>query len=207
MLDEAGGDRAWLDQYDPNAGFLQFHTKCVGQGLDGEFRGAIGAAIGRRHKPEHGGAEHDPPSTIGPHRRDDAAGQIVPAEHICLELGAEHMRLEVLNRARLAVAAIVDQRSETPIRRRQHVLGRRRDRLRLGIIEIEALKPLLLLQPRNVFRLTRRGKDAPPARLHLTRRCETDARGAAGDENAPLCHQPVEDQMAKLSAVAIETQT
>ena len=148
----------------------ELHAERVGQSLDGKFRGAIGAAIGRADEPEHRGAEHDPPLPALPHRRDHAGGQIVPAEHIGLELGAEHVAPDVFQRTRLAVAAIVEQRVELAVSCLEHMLGSFGDRVRLRIVEIEALDPDLILEAGDVFRLPRRGEHAPAARLQCLAR-------------------------------------
>ena len=113
---------------------------------------------------------------------DDAAGQVVPAEHIDLKLGAEHLGSEILDGTGLTVAAIVEERDKLSVRCRQNFVCCLCDRLRLGIIEIEALEAPIV-QARNVLRLARRGEDAPAARLHLARRRQAYPRGAAGDED------------------------
>ena len=48
------------------------------------------------------------------HRRNYTLGQIVPAEHIGLELGAEHVTPDVFQRTRLAVAALSNSASSLP---------------------------------------------------------------------------------------------
>ena len=118
-----------------------------------------------------------------PHRRDHARGQIVPAEHIGLELGAEHVAPDVLQRARLAVPAIVEQRVEPAVSCLEHMLGSFSDRVGLRIVEIEALDPDLILEPRDVLRLPRRGEHAPAARLQCLGGAKPDARRATGDED------------------------
>ena len=40
MFDETGGDRAGLDQDHMDARASELHAECVGERLDGEFRGA-----------------------------------------------------------------------------------------------------------------------------------------------------------------------
>ena len=57
---------------------------------------------------------------VSAHRRNYTLGQIVPAEHIGLELGAEHVTPDVFQRTRLAVAAIVERRVEFAVRPRVH---------------------------------------------------------------------------------------
>ena len=115
------------------------------------------------------------PSPLRPHRWNDAGGQVVPAEHIRFELGAEHVTVDVLERAWLGIPAIVEKRGELPAGRRQHCVRRSRDRGRLGIIEIDALDAKLVLEPGDVFRLPRRGEHTPAPRLHGLRGRQPDA--------------------------------
>ena len=120
------------------------------------------------------------PSPLGAHRWNDAAGEIVPAEDVRLELGAKHLRPDILERARLAVSAIVEQRDELSVRRREHMRGRGGNRVRLGIVEIEALDPNLILQTGDVFRLARawrtRASRAPSGFAPRKARCPTSSR-------------------------------
>ena len=100
----------------------------------------------------------------------------MPAEDIGLELGAKHFGPDVLERARLAISAIVEQCVELSIGCLEHMLGRGGDRVRLGIVEIEALDPDLILQTGDVLRLARRGEHAPAARFQGLRGAKPDAR-------------------------------
>jgi hypothetical protein len=63
----------------------------------------------------------------------------VPAEHAYLELGAEHLWPQILDRAGLAIGAIVEKGGEPSARSLKHLFRRGTNRLGLGIIEIEAL--------------------------------------------------------------------
>jgi hypothetical protein len=106
--------------------------------------------------------------------------------------------------AGLAVGAIVKESAERSVRCVEHMLRRGRNRLRLGIIEIEAIEPLLF-EPRDVVRLSCRREHAPAARFHLARRSQAYARGAAGYQDGALEHQRLRNQKAKLSAAAKHT--
>jgi hypothetical protein len=75
----------------------------------------------------------------------------------------------------LAVGAVIEECREFSARRGENVIDRGLDRFRLGIVEIKALEALLVLEPRDVLRLARRGEHAPAARFHLTRRLKSDA--------------------------------
>src|SRR5262245_26436891 len=155
----------------------------------------MGATIGRRNEPEHRGAEHDPPPAVRAHRWNDAAGEIVPAEHVRLELGAKHLRPDIFESTGLAVAAIVEQRGEPSVRRREHMLRRRFNRVRLCIVEVKTLDPDLILETGDVFGLPRRGEHAPTARLQGLSGAKPDTRRAAGDEDRPFRY-PVYGQCA-----------
>jgi hypothetical protein len=191
VLKEAAGDGPRLDQDDLDAGRRQLHAERVGERLDGEFGGAIGAAIRRCDQAQHRGAEHDPALSLRPHRRDDAAREVVPAEDIGLELGAEHVGPQVLDRAGLTIGAIVEERREPPCRCLEHMRGGFGNRGGLGVVEIKALDGDLVSQPGYVLRFSRGGKHAPAARLHLTRGSQADARRAAGDEDRALAQELV----------------
>ena len=72
---------------------------------------------------------------------------------------------------------------------------------------IDSLLEAIFLQARDILRLARGGEDAPAARLHLARRRKPDPRGAAGNEDGPLGHQRLRNQIAKLRLVAKATQS
>ena len=91
----------------------------------------------------------------------------MPAEHGHLELGAEHVRLQVLDRAGLAVGAIVEERSQLAVRGLEHLLGGFSDRAGLGVVKVEAVDANLIAQLSNILLLARRREHAPAARLHL----------------------------------------
>ena len=85
--------------------------------------GGIGAATFDRRQAEDRRAVDDAAMALRAHDRDDAPGQIVPAEEIGLELLAQRVDRQVLDRAGLGIAAIVEERVEPaagalPARRR-----------------------------------------------------------------------------------------
>jgi hypothetical protein len=112
----------------------------------------------------------------------------VPAEHVHLELGAQHLRLQILDRAWLAIGAVVEESGELALGRCQHLVGSRGHRRGLGVIETETLDPLLLAQALDVLVLARGREHAPAACLHLARGSEPDAGRAAGDEDRSFRH-------------------
>ena len=153
----------------------QLKTQHIGKSLDCEFRSAIGAAIRRGDEAKHGRAEHKAAAAIRPHRRDHPRGKVMPAEHSSLELGAEHIRLQILDGSRLAIGAVVEEGGELAVRCLERLLGGLGDGLRLGIVEIKALDADLVAEPGNVLRFPCCGEYAPAARLHLARRSKPDA--------------------------------
>ncbi|WP_247644361.1 hypothetical protein [Brucella abortus] len=67
----------------------------------------------------------------------------------------------------------------------QNIRNQRGNRFRLGIIEIESLKPPGS-QGGYVLLLTRRGKDAPAPAVQRRGAISADAGRTAGNENASL---------------------
>jgi hypothetical protein len=123
MFDEARGDRPGLDQRDLDPGPLKLKAQRVRHRLHREFRGAISAAIGRRHQPEHRGAEHDAALALPAHGRNDAGREVVPTEHIRLELRPEGFAAVVFECAGLPIGAIVEEHEEAAFRLGQHLFG------------------------------------------------------------------------------------
>ena len=109
MLGEAAGDGAGLDQHDMDAAAAQLKPQRIAQAFDGELRGIVGAPPLHGDKSEDGGILHDAARAIGPHQRQAGARQLMPAKHIGLELGLQHLAAQILDRARLAIGAIVEQ--------------------------------------------------------------------------------------------------
>jgi hypothetical protein len=54
----------------------------------------------------------------------------MPAEHSSLELGAEHIRLQILDGSRLAIGAVVEEGGELAVRCLERLLGGLGDGLR-----------------------------------------------------------------------------
>src|SRR5262249_52927438 len=83
MLEKARSDRTRLDQRHADASSFELETERIGESLDGEFRGAIGAAV-RRRRPstDEQNTRRPPPFDRS---RDHARGEVMPAEHGHLE--------------------------------------------------------------------------------------------------------------------------
>src|SRR5262249_7281399 len=134
------------------------------------------------------------------HHRDDAAGELVPAEEVGLELVANQVGGHVLDGAGLGVAAIVEERVETAVGAPENVAERRLDGAGVGQIEPEGLEPLVL-EPLAVVGVARRRKDAPTTQLQPLRSGEADAGRATGNENRALRRRHCLASLAEAAAV------
>ena len=79
---------------------------------------------------------------IGAHQRHEAAGEIVPAENIGLELFCQKLARDVFHGTGLAVSAIVEQRIKLAVAGFRDIFDQFLNGFGLGVIEIESLKPL-----------------------------------------------------------------
>ena len=168
---------------------VQLDPQRVGIGLEGEFGARIGTAKAHGDKAEDRRAHDDAAVTLAAHDRDDAAGQLMPAEEVRLELRAEHRCRNVFQRARLRIGAVVEERVEPAARRREHRIGGGGDGILLGIVEVEGVESFRL-QRGDVLRLAGGGEDAPAARLHAERGAAADPARAAGDEDGSRHSSP-----------------
>ena len=135
----------------------------------GVFGGDIGAAKGGGDEAEDGGAVDDAAGTLAAHDRDHAPGKLVPAEEVALELGAEIGGGEVLERPRLRIAAIVEERVEPAAGPRQHLIERRGKRRLVVIVGDEGVQPLGR-EAGPVRFLADAGEDLPAALLQPNER-------------------------------------
>jgi hypothetical protein len=171
---EHGADRPRLDDADIDAAAGELDAQGVGIGLQCELRAIVWAAKPEGHEAEHGGVHDDAPAPLPPHHRDHLAGQLVPAEKVCFELGAQHVGAHVLQRPRLGVGAVVEERIEPAVRRHEHRVEGAGDRGLVHIVQEEG-GHAIRLKRRNVFRLAGGGEDPPAAGLHALRRATADA--------------------------------
>ena len=94
----------------------QLDAQRVADRLDRVLGGGIGSGERHRHSPADGGDEHDPPARGaqgGQQRLRD--GDL--AEHVDVELLAQVVRMDQLERAAVADAGVVDERVEATGRR------------------------------------------------------------------------------------------
>lgn len=118
------------------------------------------------------------PCPLPAHDRNDPPRQIVPAEEIGFELRAKRLDRQVLYRTRLGISAIVEERVEPTVREAQDTVRQCGNRFRLGIVEIESLKPLCP-QGGGIPSLRAVAKPASPGRAASPRnrpRCRTNSR-------------------------------
>ncbi len=92
-----------------DAASRQLQPQGVGESLQGIFAGVVGAAVGHRHEPQHRAVLDDTAVALPAHHRDDAAGELVGAEQVGLELRPQHLPAQILHRSRLPVGAVVEQ--------------------------------------------------------------------------------------------------
>ena len=74
------------------------------------------------------------------HDRHDAPCQIMPAEHIGFKLFAQRIHRHVFDRARLGIAAIVEQGIQRAAGCGQHIIDQSFDRNRIAVIEEKSLE-------------------------------------------------------------------
>ena len=113
-------DGAGLDQDDVDAEGLEFHAQRIAEGLDGEFRHMIPAAVVDGGLSGHGRDVDDTARTPFPHGRNHFAAQGGQPEHIDFQLTARLFHRNVFDGAEGTVTSVVDQDVDPPFRR-QHL--------------------------------------------------------------------------------------
>jgi hypothetical protein len=154
---ELGPDQPGLDADDVDPEPADLHPQRVGDGLDGVLGGVVGAAARERQPPAHRGDVDDRARAGLAHPRQHELGEAQETEHVGLELAADRVHRQRLERTRERVARVIDQHVDAP------GLGQRRPhRVLAGHVEGEgpAARRLELVERR---RLARGGEDRPPA--------------------------------------------
>ena len=182
VLPEARQDRARLDQRHPDAGAAQFDAQGVGEGFQRELGGAIAADHGRGDAAEHRSNVDDAAAALAPERRQQRAGQLVQAEHVGLELGAQGRAGHVLEGAGLAIARVVDERAERAVRAREGFGRGGIDGSGIGEIQRDGFEPLRA-QGVEIGGGARGGEDPPTGDAQRLGRGGADAGRAAGDQD------------------------
>jgi hypothetical protein len=122
------------------------------------------------------------PLPLAAHERDDATGQVVPAEQVGFELGAQDVAAQILDRARLTIGAVVEQRVEPSAGQLQRAFQCRADARRIVQIQSHRAQSLRF-ESGDVLGPTRRSDHLPAAPRQFMRAVVADAAGAAGDED------------------------
>ena len=170
-----------------NPAAAQLQAQGVRNPLQRILARVVGAAKRQRNIAEQGTVDDDAAAALGAHYRDQPVGQIHRAEHVGLELLAQHLAAQILHRPRLAVAGIVEQRVERAARALQYFIHRTPDRLRIGNIQLQAFQPAGS-EHLHVRRLARRRENPIAAFLQAFRHAQADATGATSDQYAFFIH-------------------
>ncbi len=123
---------------------------------------------------------------------DDTAGQVVPAEHIGLELLAQHRDRNILHRARLPISAIVEERIDAAAGAGCDLIHQGGNALRPGIVHDQRFDALTF-QCRHILRSAHRGEDPPAITVKRAGAISTNAGGASGDDDDGLFRHGILD--------------
>jgi len=182
---ETALDWSGLDEGDVDAAAGELQAQRVGETLEGELARVVGAPVFHRDESEHRAVLHDPPVTLPAHHRKHSAGELVPAEEVRLELLAQHVGAQVLDRTRLTVRAVVDERVESPLRPLQRRFHPRADRLAVVEVEPQRLETEAR-EPLDIGLLACRGEHPVAACPQTQRDALADAARAARDQHRTL---------------------
>ena len=151
---ELGADDPRLDEddLDPEPGHLE--AQCVGERLDRVFRRVVRGGAGKGELAAHRADVDDATASLAAHARQDEAAQLHRREHVRLELTLHTVGRDGLERTRLAVARVVDERRDEAV-----ALLDRRDRSAsrriVGDVELEQLAAVRAQIPRSTRRCVR----------------------------------------------------
>src|SRR3954452_2722474 len=107
---EAGLDDPRLDDHDVDAEVLDLEAQGVADRLDRVLRRVVEAAAREREVRAHRRDVDDPPVALGAHPGQHELAHPHEPEDVRLELAADLVERDLLVRARLAVAGVVDER-------------------------------------------------------------------------------------------------
>ena len=173
---EVGTDEPRLDDDHVDAEPLDLEPHRVGQRLDRVLGRVVDAAAREREAPAHRRDVHDLAPALLAHLRQHQTAHRQQAEHVGVELGANALVGDRLDRARLAVAGVVDEHAD-------RTLGRL-DRLHRGpprplVDDVERERPAALgLQLGERLRPPRGCVDRPTRVRQVCRGRGTDPGGA-----------------------------
>src|SRR5829696_2491137 len=106
---ELGDDQAGLDHDDVDAEFLDLEAERVRERFNGVLGGVVDPATGEGELAAHRAQVDDLPGAGSSHTREDELAHPHQAEDVRLELPADAVHRDRLNRPALAVAGVVDQ--------------------------------------------------------------------------------------------------
>ena len=110
-LPELRPDQARLDDRDADPEALDLEAQRVRDRLDRVLGGVVDPAAGEHEPPAHRADVDDPPVMLAPHPRQHQLAHPDEAEHVRLELAADLLHRDVLDRPGLAVAGVVHERA------------------------------------------------------------------------------------------------
>lgn len=179
---KAGVDGTGLDQADLHAAACQLQAQGIGIPFQRELAGVVGAAILHGHQPQHRAVLHDAPLAGRQHGRQQLANEVVPAEQVGVELLAQRLGGQILQRAGLAVGAVVEQAIQAAT---GQCLRLGRAPLYAGLVGQVQLdgQQTQLAQLRHVLGLAGGGDDGVTVLAERLGGGQADAAGAAGDQN------------------------
>jgi hypothetical protein len=180
-LAEAGADEPGLHDDDADAEALDLEAQRVADGLHRVLGRVVEAAAREGEVRAHRGHVHDPARALRAHRRQHELAHAHEAEDVGLELAAHLVEGDALDRARLAVAGVVDQRADGSVLG----LDRAYRLLHRGLVgDVERQQPAApLLEVGDRLRPPRAGVDGMAALREVQRGGAADARRASGHED------------------------
>ena len=108
-LPDAGPKAARLDQHDPHSGRRHLHPQRVADGLEGVLRRLVPTGERRGGAPEDRRHVDDAAASRGAHGRQRQAGEAHRRDRHRLELVPNVVVVDVLDRAGVGVAGVVDE--------------------------------------------------------------------------------------------------
>jgi hypothetical protein len=170
-----------VDDRHADAEALDLEAQRVADRLDRVLGRVVEAAARKGEVGTHRGDVHDPPGALRAHRGEHELAHPHEAEDVGLELAADHVERDALDRPRLAVAGVVDQRADGAVLgldgpdrlgHRGLVRDVQREQATAAALEVgDRLGP------------PRARVDGVPALCEVLRGGAADARRAAGDEH------------------------
>lgn len=180
---EVAFDGAGFDQADVNAAARELKAQHIAPAFKREFGGGVGTTEAHRGEAEDGAVVDDAAMSLRAHHRQDAHGEVVPAEQAGIELVGERVAREVFQRGGDGEGAVVKERVKGAAGLFEHPVERHADAVGFGEVKLDGIQPFAF-QALHVGGVARAGKDLPAACLQDAGGAKADAAGTAGDEDA-----------------------